>query len=471
VTVADVAQLRASARTPMAFQTARHARVTVTAWVAPWPGWSGRLGPLPGLVSHRVRLPTQGRRGVVVDVTLTRPQPMYAVLGAVLDMLVPAVPVVASASPDVAAFDELPEWMAPSSNVAAWVGPNPTDEIIRPYDRLASPAGEMFDGVARTPDRLIDPRFERPDAVYDSIDEELRRVRERRAALRETAAALVLAGPPLVSVLVPAGAVAPQTYPAVEVVSGPGSADELTRRSRGSLLTVFDDSCFYGPEHIWDLVLARYSSGATVVGKAAEFVYHPNLGVTVRRRGLSSDSYATTVHPGALLLSRGDLDSLGGWDPELLERVKRGGGLPASSSSARVRSGSTPTGSACRRTPSLVCTDPLLEQPSPEGENITQPGTRCRDARGCAEPRHRRSAGEADVCRPTRELEALIELDRPGVGVVNVEHDLVEPLIAQVPQAGQSQRSAQAEPGGVRVDTEDVHLADRVVRVLLDVGV
>lgn len=332
VTVADVAQLRASVRTPIAFQSTRRARVTVTAWAPPWPGWSGRLGPLPGLVSHSVRLPSQGRGAVVVDVTLTRPQPMYAVLGAVLDLLVPSVPVVASASPEVAAFDEIPAWLSPSSNAAAWVGPNPTDEIIRPYDRLASPAGEMFDGVSRTPDylidpRLIDPSFERTDGAYDSIEEELRRVRERRTALRESAAALVLAGPPLVSVLAPAGVVPVQTYPAFEIVSGPGSADELTLRSRGSLLTVFDDSCFYGPEHIWDLVLARYSSGATVAGKAAEFVYHPNLGVTVRRRGLSSETYATTVHPGALLLSRGDLDSLGGWGPELLERVKRTGGL------------------------------------------------------------------------------------------------------------------------------------------------
>ena len=65
-------QLRASVRTPLAWQSARRARVTVTAWVPPWPGWSGRLGPLPGLVRHRVRFPTHRRGTVVVDVTLAR---------------------------------------------------------------------------------------------------------------------------------------------------------------------------------------------------------------------------------------------------------------------------------------------------------------------------------------------------------------------------------------------------------------
>jgi hypothetical protein len=300
-------------------------------WVPPWPGWSGRLGPLPGLVRYRVRFPTHRRGTVVVNVTLAQPQPMYVVLGAVLDVLVPSVPVVAPASPDVAAFDEIPAWLSPAANVAAWVGPHPSDEIIRPYDRLASPAGERFDGVAVLPDSLVDPRFDpRLDPVegpFESIEDELRQIASRRALLRDSAAGLVLAGPPLVSALVPSGALPRQTYPALEIVSGPGSADELTLRSRGSLLTVIDESCFYGPEHIWDLVLARYSSGATVVGKAAEFVYHPNLGVSVRRRGLTSQTYATTVHPGALLISRGDLDTLGGWSDDLLERVKRGGGL------------------------------------------------------------------------------------------------------------------------------------------------
>ena len=37
--------------------------------------------------------------------------------------------------------------------------------------------------------------------------------------------------------------------------------------------TKVDDDDRYGPEHIWDLVLARQFSGATVVGKGAEFVY------------------------------------------------------------------------------------------------------------------------------------------------------------------------------------------------------
>ena len=46
---------------------------------------------------------------------------------------------------------------------------------------------------------------------------------------------------------------------------------EATRVAQGTLLTKVDDDDLYGPEHVWDLVLARCYSGAAVVGKGAEF--------------------------------------------------------------------------------------------------------------------------------------------------------------------------------------------------------
>jgi hypothetical protein len=110
--------------------------------------------------------------------------------------------------------------------------------------------------------------------------------------------------------------------------------DELTARSHGALLTTVDDLDGYGPEHVWDLVLGRHYAGATVVGKAAEFVHLERLGVTIRRLGLTSESYATSVATGTVLVSRGDLASAGGWrplagtaEPGLLERISRDGGL------------------------------------------------------------------------------------------------------------------------------------------------
>jgi hypothetical protein len=108
---------------------------------------------------------------------------------------------------------------------------------------------------------------------------------------------------------------------------------ELTRRAAGSLLTKVDDDDRYGPEHVWDLVLARAYSGATVAGKGAEFVYVAPRELTVRRR-MSTEAYAEAVAGGALLIARGDLEAVGGWRPMrwavdrgLLDRVLRDGGL------------------------------------------------------------------------------------------------------------------------------------------------
>jgi hypothetical protein len=175
----------------------------------------------------------------------------------------------------------------------------------------------------------------------DPLDWELRSVRQRRAALRHHAAGLALVPPPVVSALLVSAdpdalrALAGQTYPELDIVLGArqrsaelnraiaecarpvrvvGSTElaELAAQAQGSLLTVFDPDAVYGPEHVWDLVLARHYSGAAVVGKAAEFVFLEPLGVTVRRAGVVSEEFAASVSPTAALVARADLASLGG---------------------------------------------------------------------------------------------------------------------------------------------------------------
>jgi hypothetical protein len=107
-----------------------------------------------------------------------------------------------------------------------------------------------------------------------------------------------------------------------------------TARARGSLVTKFDDDDTYGPEHVWDLVLARHYSGATMVGKGAEFVYLQTLDTTVRRDVGVAEEFVSVVAGGTMLISRGDLEQVGGWRPVprsidrgLIDRVRRAGGL------------------------------------------------------------------------------------------------------------------------------------------------
>jgi hypothetical protein len=145
------------------------------------------------------------------------------------------------------------------------------------------------------------------------------------AVQRPSVSALVLADDRVPAVL---AALHAQTYPDLEIVVGAAGEglDALTARARGTLLTVIDSGAQYGPEHIWDLVLARHYSGATLAGKASEFVYLEPLDVTVRRTGVATEAFAPTVSPGAALISRADVQALGGWT-DLAARVRRAGGL------------------------------------------------------------------------------------------------------------------------------------------------
>ena len=204
-------------------------------------------------------------------------------------------------------------------------------------------------------------------------------VAQRRAALRSHALlAERLPAPPTVSVLLVSkrpenlaavlAQVASSTYPNLQVVVGlHGSAPDapavrdavaasgladvvvlsaptatpfgsvlgaVTARAEGDLVTKIDDDDVYGPEHVWDLVLAREYSGAELVGKPPVFTYVEQLDRTIWRDGGTVEGYGTFVAGGTMLVARADLEAVGGWRPVLrsvdrglLQRVLRAGGL------------------------------------------------------------------------------------------------------------------------------------------------
>jgi hypothetical protein len=183
-------------------------------------------------------------------------------------------------------------------------------------------------------------------------------------ALRPSVSALLVTRRPGLAVSV-LGAIEHQTYPELEIVvavhgvpqdpalehaiAASARSIELvmvpaeatfgealaiaTSRARGGLLIKFDDDDIYGPEHVWDLVVGRAISGANVVGKAAQFVWLEQQGITIRRGRPTADIYGKVVAGGTILVSRGELEDLGGWRPvrsgvdrALLDRALQAGG-------------------------------------------------------------------------------------------------------------------------------------------------
>ncbi len=107
-----------------------------------------------------------------------------------------------------------------------------------------------------------------------------------------------------------------------------------TSLSSGELVTKIDDDDFYGPEHVWDLVVARMYSGGNLVGKTLDNIYIASQDRTVFRPTYAAEKYATFVAGGTILISQGDLREVGGWRPvpksvdrALLDRVLGHGGL------------------------------------------------------------------------------------------------------------------------------------------------
>jgi hypothetical protein len=109
--------------------------------------------------------------------------------------------------------------------------------------------------------------------------------------------------------------------------------DELALRADGSLLTKWDDDDWYGPHHIGDLVRAHTTSGAQLIGKAAEFVWLEAIDETVRRPAVAARSFSDNLAGGTLMISRADLMEAGGFtdvprsvDRVLIDNVRAQGG-------------------------------------------------------------------------------------------------------------------------------------------------
>lgn len=108
----------------------------------------------------------------------------------------------------------------------------------------------------------------------------------------------------------------------------------LSDAADGELITKIDDDDIYGPEHIWDLVIAKQYSGAQIVGKALDWIYLADEQTTVFRPVYGAEKYGKFVAGGTIMIDRESLASVGGWRPvprsidrALLESVRGAGGL------------------------------------------------------------------------------------------------------------------------------------------------
>ena len=107
-----------------------------------------------------------------------------------------------------------------------------------------------------------------------------------------------------------------------------------TSVASGELVAKMDDDDCYGPDHLWDLVLAYGYSGAHLVGKGAETVYLGDRDCTLTRQPGLAEKYVADVAGGTLLMARRDLDRLGGWpgvprgvDSTLIANLLAAGGI------------------------------------------------------------------------------------------------------------------------------------------------
>lgn len=102
---------------------------------------------------------------------------------------------------------------------------------------------------------------------------------------------------------------APADVPYGEVLN------RTTEHCRGTWITKWDDDDLYGRDHVSDLMMAADYSGATVVGKRAEYVWLEDLGILVRSDVHGSELLSPWVAGGTLLIARKSLDDIGGWRP------------------------------------------------------------------------------------------------------------------------------------------------------------
>jgi hypothetical protein len=103
--------------------------------------------------------------------------------------------------------------------------------------------------------------------------------------------------------------------------------------AEGDMIVKWDDDDLYSRGHIADLVRTHRYSGATLVGKACEYVYLSGVDVTVQRVQGPREALSTTMAGGTLCIARADLAAIGNWvvapkrvDSLLIEKVVAAGG-------------------------------------------------------------------------------------------------------------------------------------------------
>ena len=275
---------------------------------------------------------------------------------------------------DVAAFHA--DVRRRTGTLAALAGRGVVVHVADPTPELEACLGaELFGQMVR--DDIAGADAHRREAVSIRMRRAALREHSLRARARQVMGARALPAPPLpeVSVLLatkrpdflPAAlaGVAAQSYPRLELVlalHGEGFGDEVnalvagmpfpvsvvrvpgketmatlmnaaSAAAGGLLLTKLDDDDHYGRDHVWDLVLAREYSRATLVGKGGEYVYLRRSNRTVHRFIGRGEGYGRGIAGGTFLISRHDLYAAGGWrwvpnavDAALIEDVRRGRG-------------------------------------------------------------------------------------------------------------------------------------------------
>lgn len=111
--------------------------------------------------------------------------------------------------------------------------------------------------------------------------------------------------------------------------------NQLVALAGGRFVSKWDDDDWYGDDHLGDLLRARHASGASLVGKAAEFVYLDAADVTVRRPASGARTFTDNLAGGTLLIATDELRALGGF-PDAPRSVDRGLIETASSAGAAV---------------------------------------------------------------------------------------------------------------------------------------
>ncbi len=108
--------------------------------------------------------------------------------------------------------------------------------------------------------------------------------------------------------------------------------DAARRRAEGDVILKWDDDDLYSSMHVVDMLRARRYSGASLVGKACDFVYFADQDVTIRRHQADREAWSPTLSGNTLMIDRTVLDEVGGWantslgeDAELISRVRRYG--------------------------------------------------------------------------------------------------------------------------------------------------